>query len=44
MAKAGGGGDCLINQVVERMDDGVGALGIRHRRIAGVREHVEGGA
>ena len=44
MAKAGGGGGCLVKQVGERMDDGVGALGIRNRRVAGVREHVEVGA
>ena len=44
MAKAGGGGGCLVNQVGERMDDGVGALGIRNRRVASVREHVEVGA
>lgn len=44
MAKAGGGGGCLVNQVGERMDDGVGALGIRNRRVAGVREHLEVGA
>jgi hypothetical protein len=43
-AKAGGVGDCLINQVGERLDNGVGALGIRNRRVAGVREHVEVGA